>query len=162
MCVTSDFASWKSHFCPTVQRERGTERSRRHTVCSSRTSLAESCERTCPSSPRHTTYCENRFFFLSPMRDQPLASISAVLLALHPDVRARRSPFLAAGASFCSTTAPFRVSLLAVLFQFLLLSTICRDNQGSIVTFCEARLFSLPKTSCLVACTSSQELRPSH
>ena len=57
------------------------------------------------------------------MRDQPLASsISTVLLVLHPNVRTGRHPFLAAGDSFRSTAA-FRVSLLAVLFYFLLLSS---------------------------------------
>lgn len=79
-----------------------------------------------------------RTVLLSSMRDQPLASsISTVLLVLRPNVCTGSRPFLAAGTSFRSTTA-FRVSLLAVLFYFLLLSTICRDNQGSIVTFCKA------------------------
>src|SRR5436190_2073637 len=99
------------------------------------------------------------------MRDQPLASsISTVLLVLHPNVRTGRHPFLAAGDSFRSTAA-FRVSLLAVLFYFLLLSIICRDNQGSIVTYCKApELFSLPPnlSPVLVACTSSQEFWASY
>lgn len=128
-------SSWKSTFCPTVQRERVREIVPVIRLCSSRTSLVESWV-----SETFPVCCTTvpRTVLLSSMRDQPLASsISTVLLVLRPNVCTGRRPFLAAGTSFRSTTA-FRVSLLAVLFYFLLLSTICRDNQGSIVTFCKA------------------------
>lgn len=123
------------HFVPTIQRERVREIVPMIRLCSSRTSLVESWV-----SETFPVCCTTvlRTVLLSSMRDQPLASsISTVLLVLRPNVRTGRRPFLAAGTSFRSTTA-FRVSLLAVFFYFLLLSTICRDNQGSIVTFCKA------------------------
>lgn len=137
MCDVSDLILEIHIFVPTVQIERVREIVPMIRLCSSRTSLAESwVSETFPVC--RTTVL--RTVVLSSMRDQPLASsISTVLLVLRPNVRTGRRPFpfLVAGTSFRSTAA-FRVSLLAVLFYFLLLSTICRDNQGSIVTFCKA------------------------
>lgn len=88
------------------------------------------------------------FFVCLAMWDQPLASFSGVL-ALGPGASSG-GPVLVAGAAFCST-APFRVSLLVILSS-LLLSSICRDNQGSIVvTVWESQSLLSLKTVCRLA-----------
>lgn len=73
------------------------------------------------------------------MRDQPLASFASSICLLVLEPVSTSCAFLV-GCTFCSAV-PFTVSLL-VLFGFLLTS-ICRDNQGSnVVTLWCPRILS--------------------